>query len=90
MEGGLVVAESEERALGRTRTGEAMEGCVPFGDAAVGAKVPLLLFLELDLLKAFGRGMESEEPREEYVSFDGRLKEALVFATGCRSKSLCT
>ena len=64
-EGGLVVAESEERALVRTKTGEAMEECVPFGDAAVEAEVHLLLFLGLDLLRAFGREMESEEPREE-------------------------
>ena len=82
-EGGVVVAESEERALGRTRTGEAMEGCVSFGDAAVEAEVPLLLFLELDLLRAFGKAMESEEPREECVSFGGRLEEALVLAAGC-------
>ena len=31
-----------------------------FGDAAVGAKVPLLLFLDLDLLRAFEREMKSE------------------------------
>ena len=82
--GGLVVAESEERALGRTKTGEAMEECVSFGDAAVEAEVPLFLFLDLDLLRAFGREMESEEPREQCVSFGGRLEEALVFAAGCR------
>ena len=80
----LVVAESKESALGRPKTGEAMEKCMSFGDAAVEAEVPLLLFLELGLLKAFGREMESEEPREECVSFDGRLKAALVFAAGCR------
>ena len=83
-EGGVVVAESEECALGRTKTVEAMEECVPFGDAAVEAEVPLLLFLEFDLLRAFGKEMESEGPREECVSFDGRLEEALFFAAGCR------
>ena len=83
MEGGVVVAEPEERALGRTRTGEAMEECVSFGDAAVEAEVPLFLLLELDLLRTFGKEMESEEPREECVSFGGRLEEALVFAAGC-------
>ena len=83
-EGGLVVAESKEHALGGTKTGEAMKECVSFGDAAVEAEVPLLLFLDLDLLRAFGREMESEEPREECVSFGGRLEEALVFAAGCR------
>ena len=82
--GGVVVAESEERALGRTETGEAMEECVSFGDAAREAGVPLLLFLDLDLLRAFGKEIESEEPREECVSFGGRLEEALVFAAGCR------
>ena len=61
-----------------------MKECVSFGDAAVEAEVPLLLFLDLDLLRAFGREMESEEPREECVSFGGRLEEALVFAAGCR------
>ena len=80
----MVVAESEERALERTKTGEVMEECVSFGDAAVEAEVPLLLFLELDLLRAFGKEMESKEPREECVSFVGRLEEALVFAAGCR------
>ena len=78
------MAESEERALGRTKTGEAMEECVSFVDAAREAGVPLLLFLDLDLLRAFGREMESEEPREECVSLGGRLEEALVFAAGCR------
>ena len=78
------MAEPEERALGRTRTGEAMEECVSFGDAAGEAKVPLLLFLDLDLLRAFEREMESEELRKECVSFCGRLEEALVFAAGCR------
>ena len=85
-EGGLVVAESEERALGKTRTGEAMKECVSFGDAAVEAEVPLLLFLELDLLEAFGKEMESEEPREECISFVGRLGEALVLTAGRRGQ----
>ena len=53
-------------------------------EAAEEAEVPLLLFLVLGLLRAFGREMESEEPREECVLFDGRLEEALVFAAGCR------
>ena len=83
-ERGLVVAESEEHALGGTKTGEAMKECVSFGDAAVEAEVPLLLFLDLELLRAFGKEMESEGPREECVSFDGRLEETLVFAAGCR------
>ena len=87
-EGGVVVAEPEERALGRPETGEAMEECVSFGDAAVEAEVPLLLFLEFDLLRAFGREIESEEPREECISFGGRLEEALVFAAGCRGAYL--
>ena len=65
-----------------------MEECVSFGDAAVEAEVPLLLFLELDLLKAFGREMESEEPREECVSFGGRLGEALVFCCWL-SRGIC-
>ena len=80
----MVVTESEERALGRTETGEAMEECVSFVDAVREAGVPLLLFLVLDLLRAFGREMESEEPREKCVSVGGRLKEALVFAAGCQ------
>ena len=83
-EGGVVVAESEERALGRTKTGEAMKECVSFGDAAVEADVPLLLFLDLDLLRAFGREIGSEELKEECISFGGRQEEALVFAAGCR------
>ena len=36
--------------------------------AAEEAKVPLLLFLVLILLRAFGRGAESEEPGEKCVS----------------------
>ena len=82
--GGVVVAESKEHALGGTKTGEAMKDCVSFGDAAVEAEVPLLLFLDLDLLRVFGEEMESEEPREECVSLGGRLEEALVFAAGCQ------
>ena len=82
--GGVVVAETEERALGRTKTGEAMKECVSFGDAAVEAEAPFSLFLELDLVRAFGREMESEELREECISFGGGLKGALVFAAGCR------
>ena len=81
-EGGLVVAESKEHALGGTKTGEAMKECVSFGDAAVEAEVPLLLFLDLDLLRAFGREMESEGPREECVSLGGRLEEALFCVSG--------
>ena len=41
-EGSVVVAESEERALGRTETGEAMEECVSFGDRLTEV---LLVFL---------------------------------------------
>ena len=78
------MAESEEHALGGTKTGEAMKECVSFGDAAVEAGVPLLVFLGLDLLRAFGREMESEGPREECISLVGRLVEALVFYSGCR------
>ena len=83
MGGGLVVAESKEHALGGTKTGEAMKECVSFGDAAVEAGVSLLLFLDLDLLRAFGREMESEGPREGCILLGGRLEEALVFAAGC-------
>ena len=81
---GLVVLESKNYALGGPKTGLAMKECVSFGDAAVEAEVPLLLFLELDLLGAFGMEMDAEEPREECVSFVGRLEEALVFAAGYR------
>ena len=46
--------------------------------------MPLLLFLDLGLLMAFGQEMESEGPREECISLVGRLVEALVFSSGCR------
>ena len=39
-----------------------------FGDAVVEAGVPLLLFLDLGLLRAFGQELESEGPREECIS----------------------
>ena len=81
--GGLVVAELKEPALGGTKAEGAMRECVSFGDAVVEAGVPLLLFLDLGLLRAFGREMESEGPREECISLVGRLVEALVFPSGC-------
>ena len=86
--GGLVVAESKEHALGGTKTGEAMKECVSFGDAALKAGVPLLLFLDLDLLRAFGRELESEGPGEECVSLGGGLEEALVFAASTKRNPL--
>ena len=77
--GGLVVAELKEPALGGTKAVGAMQECVSFGDAVVEAGVPLLLFLDLGLLRAFGREMEYEGPREECISLVGSLVEALVF-----------
>ena len=81
--GGLVVAELKEPALGGTKAGGAMRECVSFGYAVVEAGVPLLLSLDLGLLRAFGREMESEGPREECISLVVRLVEALVFSYGC-------
>ena len=52
--------------------------------AAEEAVVPLLLFLVLGLLRAFGRGAESGGAGEKCVSVEGRLNEALVFDDGCR------
>ena len=72
-EGGVGCGAIGGSSLVSTKIGEAMEEYVPFGDAAVEAEVPLLLFLEFDLLKAFGKEMESEEPREECVFFVDRL-----------------
>ena len=77
-EGEVVVAESKERTLVSTKTGEVMEECVPFGHAVVEAEEPLLFFLELDLLGAFGMEMDAETG-EECVSFVDRLEEASVF-----------
>ena len=65
--GGLVVAELKEPALGGTKAVGATRLCVSFVDAVVEAGVPLLLFLDLGLLRAFGREMESEGPREECI-----------------------
>ena len=65
--GGLVVAELKAPVLGGPRTVGAMGSCVSFGDALVKAGVPLLLFLDLGLLRAFGRELESEGPREECI-----------------------
>ena len=55
-------------------------------EAAEEAEVPLLLFLVLVLLRAFGRGAKSGEPGEKCVSVGGRLNEALVFDDGCREE----
>ena len=55
-------------------------------EAAEEAEVPLLLFLVLVLLRAFGRGAESEEPGDKCVSVGGRLNEALVFDDGCQEE----
>ena len=55
-------------------------------EAAEEAEVPLLLFLVLGLLRAFGRGAESGEEGEKCVSVGGRLNEALVFDDGCRGE----
>ena len=52
-------------------------------EAAEEAIVPLLLFLVLGLLRAFGRGAESGEQGEKCVLVGGRLNEALVFDDGC-------
>ena len=46
-------------------------------EAAEEADVPLLLFLVLGLLRAFGRGTESGEQGEKCVSVGGRLNEDL-------------
>ena len=58
--GGLVVAELKDPVLGGPKTVVAIRSCVSFGDALVKAGVPLLLFLDLVLLRAFGRELESE------------------------------
>ena len=42
-------------------------------EAADEVEVPLLLFLVLVLLRAFGRGAESEEPGEKYVLVGNQL-----------------
>ena len=47
-------------------------------ETAEEAKVSLLLFLVLGLLRAFGRGAESGEQGEKCVSVGGRLDEALA------------
>ena len=65
--------------LGEGQVGQAMVGV----EAAEEAEVPLLLFLVLVLLRAFGRGAESEEQREKFVLVGGQLNEALVFDDGC-------
>ena len=66
--GGLVVAELRDPVLGGPKTVGAIRSCVSFGDALVKAGVPLLLFLDLGLLRAFGQELESEGPREECIS----------------------
>ena len=66
--GGLVVAELKDPVLGGTKTVGTIRSCVSFGDAVVEAGVPLLLFLDLGLLMAFGQELESEGPREECIS----------------------
>ena len=53
-------------------------------EAAEEAGVPLLLFLVLGLLRAFGRGAESGEQGERCVSVGGQLHEAQVFDDCCR------
>ena len=53
--GGLVVAELRDPVLGGTKPVGAIRSCVSFGDALVEAGVPLLLFLDLGLLMAFGQ-----------------------------------
>ena len=65
--GGLVVAELKDPVLGGTKPVGAIGSCVSFGDALVEAGVPLLLFLDLGLLMAFGQELESEGPREECI-----------------------
>ena len=55
-------------------------------DAAEEAGVPLLLFLVLGLLRAFGRGAESGEQGEKCVLVGGWRNEALVFDDGCRGE----
>ena len=82
--GGLVVAELKEPALGGRKAVWAMTEFLSFRDAVVEAWMPLLFFLDLNLLRAFGREMESEGPREGCVLLGGRLEEALIFAAVCR------
>ena len=53
--GGLVVAELKGPKLGGTKTVGAKRLCLSSGDALVEAEVPLLLFLDLGLLRAFGQ-----------------------------------
>ena len=62
--------------------GQAMVGV----EAAGEAEVPLLLFLVLVLLRAFGRGADSGEPGEKCVLVGCRLNEALVFDDGYREE----
>ena len=66
--GGLVVAELKDPGLGGTKSVGAIRSCVSFGDALVEAGVPLLLFLDLGLLRAFGQELKSEGPREVCIS----------------------
>ena len=68
----LVVAEVREPVFEGTRADRAMREYVSFGDDVeealateansflLEAKVPLLLFHVLDLLRAFGQALESE------------------------------
>ena len=55
-------------------------------EAAKEAGVPLLLFLVLDLLRAFGRGAKSGEQGEKCVSVGGWLNGALIFDDACRGE----
>ena len=79
---GLVVAELRDPVLGGTKPGGARGSCVSFGDALVEAGVPLLLFLELGLLRAFRQELESERKREECISLVVTSLTSLTYLFG--------
>ena len=53
-----------------------------FGDAVVEAGVPLLLFLDLGLLRAFEQELESEGRREECISLVVTSLTSLTYLLG--------
>ena len=80
--GGLVVAELKDPVLGGTKTVGAIRSCVSFGDALVEAGVPLLLFLDLGLLRAFEQELDSERTGEECVSLVVPSLSSLTYLLG--------
>ena len=60
MEEGWLWGELKDPVLGGPKTVGAIRSCVSFGDALVEVGVPLLLFLDLGLLRAFGQELESD------------------------------